>query len=660
MPHHRSTPSRQRNWTGRGDSSSGSSRSRFIQKPGDDSRGSAPASAVAGSRSRFIQEEPTPGRATKTPPAAVEQPDPLLDRRAMIVGAGVVGAGVVGGGVWLASRGGDDDPGDTSAVAIAPTSSLGSPPAVTSGDANVAGEATTAPEPAGPVSAGEDMLVETSVADLSNAIASGSVTSVALVEAAIDRHARYDKVYRSVIQLNPEAVEIATALDAELAEGQSRGPLHGVPVLLKDVVATNDQMLTTSGALAMGQNVVVEDATIARRLREAGAVILGKTNMSEWSGVRANGQVPGWSGRGGQTRNPYNREMSCWGSSSGSAASVAMSYAPISVGVETNGSIVAPAAACGVVGLKPTVGLVSRVGVVPVSSTWDSPGPMARTVADLAVAMNVIAGFDGEDPAYGEFEWASPAATVGGSPVHEFDEVDYLEALDPEALRGARLGVCWSMWGMDPDADDMALAVIERLKAEAGVEIVEDVSMPPLEQPELLDGSADMVNAEFTAGTTEFFARYTPEGPMLTLLDVAAWNDAHPDPAMKTVGQEGLVETEWALALDDEEYLEILERVVSVSRVEGFDAVMDEYELDALISPTTAAAMPIDSDKPFPGAASKLSAITGYPGITLPMGYVRGLPVGLYLVGRAFSEQQLIGYAYAIEQLLQVRVPPEI
>ncbi len=653
MPHDRPSSSQQRNWPGRGASRSGTSRSRFIKQPGADQPAPPSASPIAGSHSRFIrQQELGPGPEPGATSAPAERPGSLLDRRAMIAGAAVVGAGAVGGAIWLGSRGSDDDPVEASEVAVA------SPPATVEATAPVS--PTFAPVDPGAVEDGEQALVETSVADLRDAIASGAVTSVALIGAASERYNRYDRVHRSVIEMNPEAAEIAAALDAELAQGQSRGPLHGIPVLLKDVVATGDRMRTTSGALALGQNVVVEDATIARRLREAGTVILGKTNMSEWSGVRANGQTPGWSGRGGQARNPYDPAMSCWGSSSGSAAAVAMSYVPFAIGVETNGSIVAPAAACGIVGLKPTVGLVSRVGVMPVSTTWDSPGPMARTVADVAELMNVIAGFDADDPAYGEFEWASPAATVGGSPVHEFDEVDYLESLDADALRGARLGICWAMWGMDPDADDVAMAVIDRLKSEAGVEIVEDVPMPPLSEPELLDGSADMVNAEFAAGTTGFFARYTPDGPMMTLLDVAAWNDDHPDPAMATVGQEGLVETGWAMSLDDEEYLEILERVVRVSRDEGIDAVMDEYELDALISPTTGVPTEIDNGGRFPGAASKLSAISGYPAITVPMGYVRDLPVGLYLAGRAFSEQQLIGYAYAVEQLLQARIPPEL
>ncbi len=624
------------------------------------------AAPDTGRRSRFLREgaatrEPARGRRTGStpprrpgstpPPGRPNEPDIQLDRRALLVAGAVGGAGLVGGAVWLATRG-DDEPDGPPATQVAIASPTpASEPTVT----------VTLPPPGEPVDA-ERALVETTIADVSGYIARRQVTSAALIQAAANRYSRYDAAYRSVIELNPDAPEIAATLDDELARGQLRGPLHGIPVLLKDVVATADRTWTASGSLALSLegNVVVEDATIVRRLREAGAVPLGKTNMSEWSGVRANGQVPGWSGRGGQTRNPYDSAMSCWGSSSGSAAAVALNYAPLAIGVETNGSIVAPAAACGIVGLKPTVGLVSRVGVMPVSTTWDSPGPMARTVADIAASMNVIAGFDPEDPAYGEFEWASPAATVGGSPVHEFDEVDYTEALDADAIRGARLGVCWHMWGMDPDADDMVLAVIQRLRTEMGVEIVEDVPMPPLADPEALDGSAEMVNAEFANGMEAFFTRFTPDGPLMSLPDVATWNDEHPDAAMKTIGQEGLVETAWALSLDDPEYLDILTRGVTSSRDEGIDAVMGEYELDALISPTTAVPQPIDPPRPFPGAASKLSAISGYPGITIPAGYVRGLPVGVYLVGRAFSERQLIGYAYAIEQMLKARVPVKL
>jgi amidase len=617
------------------------------------------------SRSRYLQpprpdREPGKQRARRTtPPPHRSRQSTLnldnlknldLDRRELIAGGAVAAAGIVGGAIWLATRGGDEGP---PPEAPATEVAVASPPARTVGP----GEATV--RAAVQQRDGAEALVETSIADLSGYLARGEVASAALVAAATRRVDRYDTLYGAVIEMNPDAPAIAEALDAELAAGAPRGPLHGMPVLLKDVVATGDKTLTTSGALALERNAVVEDATIVRRLREAGAVILGKANMTEWSNVRSGGQVSGWSDRGGQTRNPYEATMSTWGSSSGSAAAVALNYVPFSIGVETNGSIVCPAAACGIVGLKPTVGLVSRVGVMPVSSTWDSPGPMARSVADVAAVMNVIAGFDPDDPAYGELGWASPAATVGGSPVPEFGEVDYTQALDPNALRGARLGICWQMWGIDKDADKVVQKVIERLTAEAGVTIVESVVIPPLEDPDMIAGSQDMVNAEFASGIRAFFDRYTPDGPIMSLMDVVAWNADHAAEVLNRVGQEGLAEAEDALALDDPEYLDILERVTTGSREEGMDAAMDEHELDAFIAPTVAVPREIDSGD-FPGAATKASAISGYPGITIPAGYVRGLPVGLYLCGRAFSEERLLGLAYAIEQLLQARVPPKL
>jgi amidase len=570
-----------------------------------------------------------------------------LDRRELIAAGAVAGAGILGGAIWLASRDGDEEP-EVPATTVA----IASPTVVTTPES-------TAVQVAGEQRDGEEALVETSVADLGGYLARGEVTSAALVAAATRRVERYDTLYGAVIEINPEAPALAEALDAELAAGQARGPLHGMPVLLKDVVATGDQMLTTSGALALEHNAVVGDAAIVKRLRDAGAVILGKANMTEWSNVRSGGQVSGLSGRGGQTRNPYDARMSTWGSSSGSAAAVALNYVPFAIGVETNGSIVCPAAACGIVGLKPTVGLVSRVGVMPVSYTWDSPGPMASSVAAVAAVMNVIAGYDPDDPAYGELGWSSPASTVGGSPVPEYGQIDYMQALDPEALRGARLGICWQMWGIDDDADEIAQAVVQRLADEAGVEIVEGVEIAPLLDEDMIAGSPEMVNAEFDYGTRTFFDRYTPDGPVMSLADVVAWNDEHAAEVLAEVGQEGLAEAESAFSLDDPEYLEILSNITTNARDNGMDAAMDEHELDAFIAPTVAVPREIGSGE-FPGSASKASAISGYPAITIPMGYVRGLPVGLYLCGRACSEERLLGLAYAIEQMLPVRVPPKL
>ena len=504
-------------------------------------------------------------------------------------------------------------------------------------------------------------LVETGVADLQGFIGRREVTVTGLLEAAEARVSQYDELYGAMMELNPDAREIARQLDDELSRGQFRGPLHGIPVMLKDLIATGDAMRTTSGALALGETPVAEDAKIVQRLREAGAVILGKANMTEWSNIRSAGQVGGWSDRGGQARNPYNANMATWGSSSGSAAGVALSYAPLSIGAETNGSILCPAAACGVVGLKPTVGLVSRVGAMPVSTTLDSLGPMGRTVTDVAMLLNVIAGFDPDDPAYGPMGWLSPASTVGGSPVHEYDEVDYLQALDPDGLRGARIGVCWQLWGMDPQADAVAEEVIYQLEA-AGAELVLGVEIPSLAALRNAPELATMVNTEFSVGMARYFERFTPEGPVRSLQDVVDWNNAHADVALAVNGQEGLVEATVPLSLEDPEYLDVVSNLIEQARGNGLDAALDGNELDVLVAPTAPVPTEIVEGvgASFAGASSQASAHAGYPSITIPAGYVDGLPVGLHFMGRAFSEQTLLRLAYAAEQLLQVRVPPEL
>lgn len=505
---------------------------------------------------------------------------------------------------------------------------------------------------------GLDALVETSVADLEGFIHRREVSVEALVMAAEQRINQYDGTYSAVIELNPDVITIARELDSELAEGRSRGPLHGMPVLLKDVIATGDAMVTSSGALALAENVAVADAKIVQRLRNAGAVILGKANMTEWSNVRGAGQIAGYSDRGGQTRNPYDPAMSPWGSSSGSAAAVALSYAPLAIGSETNGSIIAPAAACGVVGLKPTVGLVSRTGIMPVSMTLDSPGPLTRTVADAAALLNVIAGFDPDDPAYGEMQWASPAASVGGSPVHQYDEVDYTSALDPAGLEGARIGISWQLWNFDPEADAVAYEIVQRMQ-EAGAVLIEDVEIPSLPRLEGAPEIFTMVNTEFSAGMARFFERYMPDGPVSSLEEVVEWNFAHADEVLTRVGQEGLVETIGAPSLEDPFYQDAVSQLIHLARAEGMDVAMDANDLDAIVAPSTGVPTEIAvSGASFPGSSARAAALAGYPSITVPIGYVRNLPVGMHLSGRAFSEQMLLKLAYALEQLLNARTAP--
>lgn len=616
--------------------------------PGDSDRRSRSATARQRSRHRA---NPLSELTRRTRARAGK---PLTRRELLAVG----GASVAGGAllslplVLGADSNGDDDPASREAA-------LGT---VAAPDATPdrAASPTVASTPVvlrDPVEA----LVETSVADVQGYIARGEVTSRSLVEAAQARVTQYDERFRAMIEMNPDALEIAQRLDDELAQGTSRGPLHGIPVMLKDLIATGDTMHTTSGALALGDTPVAEDAKIVQRLRDAGAVILGKNNMTEWSNIRSYSQVGGWSDRGGMARNPYNTNMATWGSSSGSAAAVALSYAPLSIGAETNGSILCPAAACGVVGLKPTVGLVSRVGAMPVSTTLDSLGPMGRTVADVAALMNVIAGYDPEDPAYGEMGWISPAATVGGSPVHEYDAVDYLQALDPDGLQGARIGVCWGLWGMDPQADAVAEEVIRQLEA-AGAELVLGVEIPSLAALRNAPELAVMVNTEFSSGMAGYFARFTPEGPVTSMQDVVDWNNAHPDVALAMNDQEGLVEAVEPLPLDDPGYLDVVTNMIEQARGNGLDAALDGDDLDVLVAPTAPVPTEIVEGvgASFAGASSEASAHAGYPSITVPAGYVGGLPVGLHFMARAFDERTLLRIAYATEQLLQVRVPPEV
>jgi amidase len=624
-----------------------------------------PSSTPGKVQSRFLTPSSNrnrPGRALRpgerqrvrqAPPSPPENTPGPIDRRQILIGGAAVLAGsVVAGSVWLANR--DGAPPE---IAVEPTQPATPPPVIAAATPPPALTPTEAPLVDGQRD-GWASLEETTISELSGYLQRGEVTASALVEAATWEIGQRDTLFGAVIELNPEAAEIALQMDDELASDQWRGPLHGVPVLLKDIIATGDQMRTTAGALALEENLVVEDATVVRRLREAGAVILGKTNLTEWSNIRHGGQTSGWSDRGGQTRNPYNPVMSTWGSSSGSAASVALSYVPLALGAETNGSIICPAAACGVVGMKPTVGLVSRSGVMPVSETFDSPGPLARTVSDIAIAMNILVGHDPDDPAFGERGWASPAGSLG-SPVPEFGEVDYTDALDRNSLRGARLGICRQLWGMDPAADAVAYERLERLR-EAGAEVIEGVDIPSLWMIETILDLPMMVNAEFAAGMDAFFQRYMPNGPITSIEDVVAWNVDHADVALAVSGQNGLAEASLALSLQDPYYLELLTEVTRIAREQGMDQAMGEHELDAIIAPT--APVPteivIGDQTDFAGSSARAASLAGYPSITVPMGFVGDLPVGLHLSGRAFSESTLIGLAYSIEQLLQARVPP--
>jgi len=499
-----------------------------------------------------------------------------------------------------------------------------------------------------------DVIEEASVSDLRNYLDDGTFTVAELVQACLDRIEDLDRGaagLNAVIELNPDAVVIAEELDRELREGSSRGPLHGIPVLLKDIIATDDEMRTTAGSLALEDNVVVKDAFIVTRLRDAGAVILGKTNPTEWSNFMGSTGRSGWSTRGGQTVNPYHLNHSPSGSSSGSAVAVAASYVPLAIGSETNASIISPASTCGVVGLKPTVGLTSRAGVIPISFSQDSLGPMARSVTDAAILLSVIAGFDEDDPSAGVAEDSSPAAALSRSEIEALGTIDYAAALDSEALRGARIGVCRSLFGFAPEVDDLAEAAID-VMARAGAEIIDEVYLAYQDPTPYV-----VLLTEFAYGLTGFLDTYMPNGPIGTIQEIVDFNVEHAAEELTVTDQSGLTDALGAGTIEDPFYLETRALRQASIRDDGIDLIMDDLRLDALVAPAAALAASF-SGGGSGGSSAEPPSVAGYPSITIPIGLVNGLPAGLHFFGRAFSEETLLTLAYSLEQALPPREPP--
>ncbi len=488
-------------------------------------------------------------------------------------------------------------------------------------------------------------LDEATVASLQQQMASGERSAEQITQAYLDRIAALDRHgpgLGCVIETNPEATAIARALDAERKAKGPRGPLHGVPVLVKDNVDTADRMTTTAGSLALEGSVPRRDAHVAKRLREAGAVILGKANMSEWANFRSTRSVSGWSARGGQCRNPYALDRNPCGSSSGSGVAVSANLAPLAVGTETDGSIVCPATSCGIVGIKPTVGLVSRAGIIPISHTQDTAGPMARSVADAAALLTALAGDDPRDPA---------TAAVGPH------VVDFTRLLDPSGLRGARIGVARNMAGFHPATDRLLDEAIAEMKRR-GAEIVDPADVPGVK--DLGDPELEVLLYEFKAGLEAYFASLGPGARVKTLADLIAFNDANREREMPFFGQELLLKAQEKGPLSTPEYRTVLETCARLSRREGLDAVLEKQRLDAIVAPTGAPAWVIDpvSGDHYVGGNSTPAAVSGYPSISVPMGFVFGLPVGLSFIGRAWSEPVLVRLAYAYEQATHHRKPP--
>ena len=495
----------------------------------------------------------------------------------------------------------------------------------------------------------EIVLEEATVAHLQRAMASGAATAASLTAAYLQRIEAIDRsgpTLRSVIETNPEAIAIAERLDAERKGGQVRGPLHGIPVLIKDNIATHDRMSTTAGSLALDGIIAPRDAFLVGRLRAAGAVIIGKTNLSEWANFRSTQSSSGWSGRGGQCRNPYALDRNPCGSSSGTGAAVSASLATVGVGTETDGSIVCPSNANGLVGLKPTVGLVSRSGIIPISHTQDTAGPMCRTVTDAAIVLTAIAGRDPEDPATDR--------RIDGAT----ERIDYTAVLDPGGLAGARIGVARKrFWGYSPEADRVCEAALAVLR-EAGAIIVDPADIP--HAGEYDDAEWQVLLYEFKADLNAYLRDWAPTAASRTLADLIAFNERERAREMPYFGQEIFTLAEAKGPLTEKEYLDALETCGRLSRAEGIDKVMDEHRLDAIVAPTGGPAWPIDlvNGDHFLGASSTPGAVSGYPHISVPAGYSFGLPVGLTFLGRAWSEGLLLKLAYAYEQAANARKAP--
>ncbi len=501
------------------------------------------------------------------------------------------------------------------------------------------------------------VLEDTTVAGVQAAMEGGQISARELVQAYLDRIGSLDQAgptLRSVLEVNPEALQIADALDAERRSKGPRGPLHGIPILLKDNIDTADQLLTTAGSFALIGSRPGRDATVAARLRAAGAIILGKANLSEWANFRSTRSSSGWSARGGQGLNPYDRSTSPCGSSSGSASAVAANLAVFALGTETDGSVVCPAHANGVVGLKPTVGLTSRAGVIPISHSQDSVGTLSRTVRDAAVALTFIAGADARDAATG--------ASAGK--IHP----DYTAFLDRDGLRGARIGVPRStFFGYSPEADAIVEAAIETMRG-LGAEIIDPAPVPTALQIMTSPSEFTVLLYEFKADLEAYLATRVrderhPDAPLLrTLADIIAFNDQHADKELRLFGQEIFLEAQATDGLTNRRYLSALKTSRSIAREQGLDAVFDQHKLDALVAPTGAPAWTIDhatGDHPGGGSSSP-AARAGYPLITVPAGFAGELPVGITFMGRAWSEPTLLRLAYAFEQATLVRRPPAL
>jgi amidase len=488
-------------------------------------------------------------------------------------------------------------------------------------------------------------LDEATIGDLQSGMASGKFTARALTEKYLARIEQIDSQgpgLKSVIEVNPGVEAMADAADKERRESRVRGPLHGIPVLIKDNIETADRMQTTAGSLALLGSIPARDSFVAQKLREAGAVILGKTNLSEWANIRSSHSSSGWSARGGQTKNPYALDRNPCGSSSGSGAATAANICAVAVGTETDGSIVCPSSANGLVGIKPTLGLLSRSGIIPIAHSQDTPGPMARTVRDAAILLGALAGVDARDSA--------TAASSGKA------EADYTKFLDPRGLRGARIGVARKYFGFSDAVDPLMNSLLDEMKKE-GAEIVDPADLPTFGKFD--DTEFTVLLYELKADLDAYLA--DRKGAPGSLKEIIDFNERNRDKEMPYFGQDIFIKAEAKGPLTSKEYTDALEANHRLSRKEGIDAVMDQFHLDAIVAPTASPAWITDlvNGDHSVGGSSNAAAVAGYPDITVPAGFIFGLPVGISFFGRAWSEPTLLKIAYGFEQATKVRKPPQ-
>lgn len=490
-------------------------------------------------------------------------------------------------------------------------------------------------------------MKEWTIRELQAEMASGQLTAQQLTSTYLDRIAQLDQngpQLNAIIELNPDALAIAQALDQERQQQGARSLLHGIPVLIKDNIDTADSMTTTAGSIALSGSRPNQDAFLVKQLRQAGAVILGKTNLSEWANFRSTRSSSGWSSRGGQTRNPYALDRNPCGSSSGSGVAVAANLCAVAVGTETDGSILCPSQTNGIVGIKPTLGLISRSGIIPIAHSQDTAGPMARTVADAAILLGSMTGVDVRDRETA----VSPQSHL----------TDYTPFLDPNGLQGARIGVARNYFGGNPQVDAIMATCITALKT-AGAIIVDPANIETKGQYRATE--TEVLLYEFKSDLNTYLQSLGDEAPIRSLDDLIAFNNANADTVMPYFGQEMLLRAQAKGDLTEADYLEALANNHRLSRTEGLNATLAEHQLDAIIAPSGQPAWLTDwvnGDNHKGIGASSATAVSGYPAITVPAGYIFGLPVGITFMSGAYTEPTLIKLAYAFEQATQVRQPP--